>query len=549
MKFICSARNLFSRRGKETSASTQSFNLDRSETHHVSSCVSLHHHIEDELDKGKVAGLGYLLFWKSRIFLTSVEIDIYTELSLEPSGLTHGSLIDRLSLHERLRPDFFDALVSLHVLDRIGNGPDARYMNTPESEHYLVKTRTNTYIGDWMVSLGKRSYPMWADFPQSLVDGTIKCPRIQDVLARRDKKISQYHGQKLCPKNMIQLAYAFVPSRVFLAAFQLNIFATIQNSKKQSLSAKQVRRKLSLIDLESTIDFLTSLVEMNVLLSNVSLEGKTIFYNTTEISKMVTVDPTAVNIDFLIMASIRLYRFWSDLPDALVTGFKQNECMKQSECIQGHVHAELYDNPELLNGFLRGMNGYSFDIRRAFMEKFDFTPYHTVTDVGGATGLLSIAIAEQYPHIRQCITTDLPQVSLLAARDISKSSLTDQNRVMFVGSDFLQEEIPSSDVIIMSIILHDWSLQVKKMLLEKGYRALPDNGVLIVIDSLIDDDRRTHTYGLCMSVNMLIELGVDGGYDHTGADLRTLCQQVGFARIEIRPLTTTHSMCIAYKKK
>jgi hypothetical protein len=366
--------------------------------------------------------------------------------------------------------------------------------------------------------LGKRSYPMWADYPQSLVDGTIKCPRIQDVLDQRDKKISQYHGQTICPESMIRLAYAFVPSRVFLAAFQLNIFATIQNSKKQSLSAKQVCKKLSLIDIEAATDFLTSLVEMSVLLSDVTLEGKTIFYNTTEISKMVTVDPTAVNIDFLIMSSARLYRFWSDLPDALVTGFKQNECIKRQ------VHIELYDNPELLNVFLRGMNGYSFDIRSAFVEKFDFTPYHTVTDVGGATGLLSIAIAKQYPHITQFITTDLPQVGPLAARVISKSLLTDQNRVMFVGSDFLMEEIPSSDVIIMSIVLHDWPLQVKKMLLEKGYRALPDNGVLVVIDSLIDDDRRTHTYGLCMSVNMLIEFGVDGGYDHTGADLRTLCR-------------------------
>jgi cyclopropane fatty-acyl-phospholipid synthase-like methyltransferase len=543
MKFIDSARSLFSRRDKETSTSNHSIHLNRSKASLVSSCVSLHHDIDNELDKDAIAGLGFLLFWKSRIFLASVEIGIYTELSLEPSGLTHGSLIDRLSLHERLRPDFFDALVSLHVLDRIGNGPDARYVNTPESEHYLVKTRANTYIGDWMVSLGKRFYPMWADYPQSLVDGTIKCPRIQDVLDQRDKKISQYQGQELCPENMIRLAYAFVPSRVFLAAFQLNIFATIQNSKKQSLSAKQVCKKLSLIDLESTTDFLTSLVEMNVLLSDVTLEGKTIFYNTTEISKMVTVDPTAVNIDFLIMSSARLYRFWSDLPDALVTGFKQNECIKRQ------VHIELYDNPELLNVFLRGMNGYSFDIRSAFLEKFDFTPYHTVTDVGGATGLLSIAIAKQYPHIAQCITTDLPQVGPLAARVISKSLLTDQNRVMFVGSDFLKEEIPSSDVIIMSIVLHDWPLQVKKMLLEKGYRSLPENGVLVVIDSLIDDDRRTHTYGLCMSINMLIEFGVDGGYDHTGADLRTLCQQVGFACNEIRPLTATHSMCIAYKKK
>jgi hypothetical protein len=43
------------------------------------------------------------------------------------------------------------------------------------------------------------------------------------------------------------------------------------------------------------------------------------------------------------------------------------------------------------------------------------------------------------------------------------------------------------------------------MLLGKAYEALPEDGALIVYESIIDDDRRKNAQGLLMSLNMLIE--------------------------------------------
>ena len=42
----------------------------------------------------------------------------------------------------------------------------------------------------------------------------------------------------------------------------------------------------------------------------------------------------------------------------------------------------------------------------------------------------------------------------------------------------------------MGHILHDWSLEEKKLLLRKAYDALPESGALIVYDAMIDDERR-----------------------------------------------------------
>jgi ubiquinone/menaquinone biosynthesis C-methylase UbiE len=196
---------------------------------------------------------------------------------------------------------------------------------------------------------------------------------------------------------------------------------------------------------------------------------------------------------------------------------------------------------------MNAMSGISAEIRVEFVKKFDFSRYSTITDVGGGTGLLSIAIADKIPHIKTCITTDLFQVKPLADKNTDAASSNVQETVQFVSSNFFEEDVPSSDLLIMSIILHEFPLSKKLLLLEKAYKALPESGSLVIVDSMIDDERRERTYGLCMSVNMLIELGVDGGFDYTESDVCCWCKQVGFARVEVQSLSKMHSMCIAHK--
>ena len=74
---------------------------------------------------------------------------------------------------------------------------------------------------------------------------------------------------------------------------------------------------------------------------------------------------------------------------------------------------------------------------------------------------------------------------------------------------------------------------------------MPPGGAFIVIENLIDDERRENVFGLMMSLNMLIEFG--DAFDFTGGDFRNWCTEAGFRSVEIVPLAGPASAGIAYK--
>jgi len=241
----------------------------------------------------------------------------------------------------------------------------------------------------------------------------------------------------------------------------------------------------------------------------------------------------------LEMANQRLYGFWNDLGSALKTGKPQNE-IKDS---QKPMFEVLYEDTSRLEQFMVAMRGISRGNFQIFAERFDFSQYKTLCDVGGATGLLSTLVAKEHPHIR-CTTFDLPAVEPIARKWIEEAGLTEQITVR--SGDFLKDPLPKADVITMGMILHDWNLEKKKHLIRVAYEALPENGVFVAIENLIDDDRRTNAFGLLMSLNMLIEFG--DAFDFTGADFWEWCQEAGFKRYEVMHLAGPCSAAIAYKK-
>ena len=98
---------------------------------------------------------------------------------------------------------------------------------------------------------------------------------------------------------------------------------------------------------------------------------------------------------------------------------------------------------------------------------------------------------------------------------------------------------------MMGHILHDWNLDDKKMLLRKAYEALPTGGALIVYESIIDDDRSKNSFGLLMSLNMLIE--TPGGFDYTGADCMGWMKEAGFRNTRFEHLVGPDSMVVGIK--
>ena len=73
------------------------------------------------------------------------------------------------------------------------------------------------------------------------------------------------------------------------------------------------------------------------------------------------------------------------------------------------------------------------------------------------------------------------------SEEMDRRSRADEQITVRSG-DFLKDPLPKADVITMGMILHDWNLEKKKQLIRLAYEALPENGALVAIENLIDDD-------------------------------------------------------------
>ena len=85
------------------------------------------------------------------------------------------------------------------------------------------------------------------------------------------------------------------------------------------------------------------------------------------------------------MMNNRLYPFWGNLEEALLSGVPQNESKESGESL----FVELYKSPEILKEFMHAMSGVQMGNFMVFAQQFDFSKYKTLTDAGGAAGLLS----------------------------------------------------------------------------------------------------------------------------------------------------------------
>ena len=200
--------------------------------------------------------------------------------------------------------------------------------------------------------------------------------------------------------------------------------------------------------------------------------------------------------------------------------------MPQNESKHGgaDMFAALYADPARLKEFLGAMTGISHGANMAIAREFPWKDHTTFVDVGTAQGDLAVQIALANPHLKG-IGFDL------AAGGADLRGVREANglAIRCVRSRrLLQGPLPKADVVMMGHILHDWDLPTKKMLIKKAYDALPAGGAFIVYEAIIDDDRSKNTFGLLMSLNMLIE--TPGGFDYTGADCAGWMKEAGFSR-------------------
>src|SRR5262249_9269474 len=325
----------------------------------------------------------------------------------------------------------------------------------------------------------------------------------------------------------------FWNSKVLLTAIEFDLFTKLGS---QRLTGAQLGEQLALHP-RGIADFLDALVAMRFLLRDGN-GAEARYANTPATSLYLDRNSPRYIGGILAMLNTRLFKYWHDLPEALRTGQPQNE----TKYGQKGIFDELYADPVKLEQFLDAMTGLSRINFEALADKFDFSRYRSLCDVGGATGLLSIELAKKHPNL-QCTSFDLPPVEPVAKKHIATAGFTD--RIRTATGDFFHDPLPKAEVITMGMILHDWNLERKMQLIRAAYEALPKGGAFAVIEALIDDERRANVFGLMTSLNMLIEFG--DAFDYTGRDFDGWCRKVGFSRTEVIPLRGPASAAVAYK--
>ena len=331
------------------------------------------------------------------------------------------------------------------------------------------------------------------------------------------------------PDHIMQLGLGFWASKTLLSAVELGLFTELA---KGPMPAETVGERLNL-HTRSLRDFLDALVSLRMLERNA--EG--LYSNTPESDMFLDGTKPSYLGGMLEMANTRLYPFWGSLTEALQTGRPQNEAKSG-----GNFFEALYADPERLEAFLSAMTGLSLGAARAIAQKFPWSDYRTFIDIGGAQGGLPVQVALAHPHLTGGIF-DLPAVGPVFEKYVSRHGLNE--RLRFYPGDFFNDQMPSADVLVMGHILHDWNMEEKRMLLKKAFEALPSGGALIVYEALIDDERRENTFGLLMSLNMLIE--TPGGFDYTGADCSQWMREAGFRETRVEHLIGPDSMVIGIK--
>ena len=142
------------------------------------------------------------------------------------------------------------------------------------------------------------------------------------------------------------------------------------------------------------------------------------------------------------------------------------------------------EESELARHFTLALAGRARNVAPAMAERVPLGDAETLLDVGGGTGIYSLACLRRYPQLR-AIVLDRPEVLRVAEEFAQQLDVAD--RVQLLPGDMFVAPLPSADVVLLSNVLHDWDEPECRSLVRKCADALPAGGRLLIHDVLLND--------------------------------------------------------------
>ncbi len=143
------------------------------------------------------------------------------------------------------------------------------------------------------------------------------------------------------------------------------------------------------------------------------------------------------------------------------------------------------EQTQLAEHFTLALSGRAKNVAPVLAKQVPLHDATTLLDVGGGTGIYSIAFLKANPQLK-AIVFDRPEVLKTAERFANDYGVTD--RVKLHAGDMFADPLPGADVILLSNILHDWDVAECRTLIQRCVKSLNPGGRLIIHDVLLNDE-------------------------------------------------------------
>ena len=197
---------------------------------------------------------------------------------------------------------------------------------------------------------------------------------------------------------------------------------------------------------------------------------------------------------------------------------------------------------EQIDRFVRQMDIIVVPAAVALSDQVIFKSMHTLLDVAGGSGALSIAVAKRHPQVRSTII-ELEKVGRVTQQNIDRNQLTD--RIIVKAIDMFKDSWPINyDGVLFGNVFHDWDLKVCQYLAEQAFKTLKPGGTICLHEMLLNASKTGPFATACFSVSMLVQ---EQGKQYTAEELRLLLERAGFINFKTIPTFGYYSLTTAKK--
>lgn len=138
-------------------------------------------------------------------------------------------------------------------------------------------------------------------------------------------------------------------------------------------------------------------------------------------------------------------------------------------------------SPERARDFTRMLLEVHQNLANVVAELLDLTGIETMMDLGGNSGVISMALLKKYPSLRSTIV-DIENVCIAGREIVQEQGFA--SRISYYPAEFEQDEFPSGFDLVLQCDVAMYNVE----LLQKLYRSLKPGGRLIYVDHFSPDE-------------------------------------------------------------